>query len=86
MTLTFNEFFKKHNLRNKATSNTEIQQVLSFLSLNDVGIYLRTDLLNLMLVLSIYIHQKGRIGFVIYMEILLILMAVFVKRNYLNLS
>ena len=41
MILTFNEFIKKHNLRNKATSNIKIQQVLSSLSLNDVGIYLR---------------------------------------------
>ena len=41
MILTFNEFIKKHNLRNKATSNIKIQQVLSSLSLNDIGIYLR---------------------------------------------
>ena len=41
MILTFNEFFKKHNLRNKATSNIKIQQVLSSLSMNGVGIYLR---------------------------------------------
>ena len=39
--ITFNEFIKKYNLRNKATSNIKIQQVLSSLSLNDVGIYLR---------------------------------------------
>ena len=39
--MTFNEFIKKYNLRNKATSNIKIQQVLSSLSLNDVGIYLR---------------------------------------------
>ena len=32
---------KKFNLKNKATSNIKIQQVLSSLSLNDVGIYLR---------------------------------------------
>ena len=38
---TFNEFIKKYNLKNKATSNLKIQQVLSSLSLNDVGIYLR---------------------------------------------
>ena len=38
---TFNEFIKKHNLKNKATSKIKIQQVLSSLSLNDVGIYLR---------------------------------------------
>ena len=41
MILTFNEFIKKHNLRNKATSNIKIQQVFSSLSLNDVGTYLR---------------------------------------------
>ena len=37
----FNDFAKKHNLRNKATSNIKIQRVLSSLSLDDVGIYLR---------------------------------------------
>ena len=41
MILTFNDFIKKYNLRNKATSNIKIQQVLSSLLLNDVGIYLR---------------------------------------------
>ena len=39
--MTFNDFNKKYNLRNKPTSNKKIQQVLSSLSLNDVGIYLR---------------------------------------------
>ena len=39
--MTFNDFIKKYNLRNKATSNIKIQQVLSSLSLNDVGVYLR---------------------------------------------
>ena len=38
--MTFNDFIKKHNLRNKATSNTKIQYTLSSFSLNDVGIYL----------------------------------------------
>ena len=32
--------FKKFNLKNKATSRIKIQQLLSSLSLNDVGIYL----------------------------------------------
>ena len=39
--MTFNDFIKKHNLKNKATSNMKIQQILSFLSLNDIGIYIR---------------------------------------------
>ena len=39
--ITFNDFIKKFKLKNKATSNIKIQQVLSSLSLNDVGIFLR---------------------------------------------
>ena len=39
--MTFNDFVQKYNLKNKATSNIKIQQVLSSLSLNDVGIYLK---------------------------------------------
>ena len=42
--MTFNDFIKKYKLKNKATSNIKIQQVLSSLSLNDVGIYLRDGL------------------------------------------
>ena len=41
MILTFNDFIKKYNLKNKATSNIKIQQVLSSLGLNDICIYLR---------------------------------------------
>ena len=39
--MTFNDFIKKYKLKNKETSNLRIQQILSSLSLNDVGIYLR---------------------------------------------
>ena len=39
--VTFNEFLKKYKLKDKATSNVEINRVLSSLSLNEVGIYLR---------------------------------------------
>ena len=39
--ITFNDFVRKHNLKNQATSNIEIEQVLSPFSLNDIGIYLR---------------------------------------------
>ena len=44
MILTFNDFIKKYNLKNKATSNIKIRQILSSLSLNNVGIYLRDGL------------------------------------------
>ena len=36
-----NDFIKKYNLKNKATSNIKIQQVLDSIGLNNVGIYLR---------------------------------------------
>ena len=39
--MTFNELIKKYKLKNKATSNIKIKNILSSLSLNDVGIYLR---------------------------------------------
>ena len=39
--MTFNDFIKKYNLKNKATSNIKIQQVLNSIGLNKIGIYLR---------------------------------------------
>ena len=39
--MTFNDFIKKYKLKNEATSIIKIQQVLSSLSLKDVGIFLR---------------------------------------------
>ena len=38
--MTFNDFVRKYDLKNKPTSTIKIHQVLSFLSLNDVEIYL----------------------------------------------
>ena len=42
--MTFNDNIHKRSLKNKATSNIKIQQVLSSLSLSDVGISLRDGL------------------------------------------
>ena len=39
--MTFNDFVHKYNSKNKATSIIKIQQVLSSLSLDDVGIYFK---------------------------------------------
>ena len=39
--ITFNDFIKKYRLKNKATSNIKIQQVLNSIGLNSVEIYLR---------------------------------------------
>ena len=37
----FNDFIKKYKLKNKATSNIQIQKVLDSMRLNNVGIYVR---------------------------------------------
>ena len=42
--MSFNDFVQKYNLKNKATSNIKIQQVLCSIGLNNVGIYLRDGL------------------------------------------
>ena len=39
--MLFNEFIKKFNLKNKATSNIKIQKVLTSIGLDNLGIYLR---------------------------------------------
>ena len=39
--MTFNDFIKKYNLKNKSTKNIKIQQVLDSIGLNNVNIYLR---------------------------------------------
>ena len=39
--MTFNEFIKKYNLKNRATSNIKFHQVLFSIGLKNVGIYLR---------------------------------------------
>ena len=39
--MAFNEFIKKYDLKNKATSNIKIQQILNSIGLNNVNIYIR---------------------------------------------
>ena len=63
--MTFNDFIKKYNLRKKATSNIKIQQVLSSLSLNDVGIFLGDGPFESAVGIVNLHPSKGRIGFLI---------------------
>ena len=42
--MKFNDFVKKFDLKNKATSNIKIQQVLNSIGLNNIGIFLRDGL------------------------------------------
>ena len=41
--MTFNDFVKEYKLKNKATSNIKMQQVLDSIGLDNVVIYLRDD-------------------------------------------
>ena len=85
MILTFNKFIKKHNLRNKATSNIKIQQVLSSLSLNDIGIYLRDGPFESDIAI-VNLHPLKGTHWVCYInENTLIVMDVSLLKNYLNL-
>ena len=41
--MTFNDFIKNYNLKNKPTSNIKMQQVLDSIGLDNNVIYLRDD-------------------------------------------
>ena len=82
----FNDFIKKHNLRNKATSNIKIQHVLSSLSLDDVGIYLRDGPFATYVGIINLHHQNVLTGYYTLMKISSIHMVVPLLRDYLNLS
>ena len=45
MIMSFIEFIHKNSLENEATSNRKIHQIVSFLCLSDVGIYLKDNTL-----------------------------------------
>ena len=63
--MSLNDFIHTNKIKNKARSNIKVQQVLSSLSLDDIGIYLRDGSFKLILVLLIYTLQKVLVGFVI---------------------
>ena len=82
--ITFNDFVHKRDLKNKATSNIKIQQVLSSLPVNNIGIYLRDGPFKSdMGVVNLH-PSKGNV--VIKTKIILIVMVVLLLKNYLNLS
>ena len=83
--MTFNDFVRKNDLKNTASPNIKIQQVLSSLSLDGVGIYLRDGPFKSDIGIVNCIDQKVLIGFVILTKINLIVMDVSVQKNYLNL-
>ena len=41
--LSFKEFVEKYGLKNEATSNVKIKEILDILKINSTGIYMRDD-------------------------------------------
>ena len=82
--MTFNDFDHKYKLKDKATSNIKIKQVLSSLCLNDVEIFLRDDPFKTDTRIN-NLHLTKGTHWVLSTKIILIVMMLLVQRNYLNL-
>ena len=83
--ITFNDFVHEYNLKNKATSNIKIQQVLVSIGLYEVGIYLRDGSFSSDIGI-VNLHPSKGTHWVIYiLNIILILMGLHHIENYLNL-
>ena len=84
--MMFNDFIKIYNLKNKATSNIKIQQILLSLGLNDIGIYLQDGPFESDIGI-VKLHPTKGTHWVCYInEFFLIHMVVSLLKNYLNLS
>ena len=84
--MTFNEFIKKHNLKNKATSNIKIQQVHNSIGLNNVGIYLRDGPFESDIGI-VNLHPSKGSHWVFYInEKYFVVMVVHLQTNYVNIS
>ena len=84
--MTFNDFVHEHNLKNKATSNIKIQQVLCSIGVDNVGIYLRDEHFSTDIRL-VNLHPLKGTHWVTYInENLLIVLVLYAQRNYLNSS
>ena len=65
--MKFNDFVKKFDLKNKATSNIKIQQVLNSIGLNNVNIYLRDGPFSSDIGI-VNLHQSKRTHWVCYIN------------------
>ena len=83
--ITFNDFVYKHNIKNKATSNVKIYEVLKKIGLDSkVGFYLRDEVFSSDIGI-VNLHPLKRTHWVCYLnEFFLIVMVVHLQRNCLN--
>ena len=80
--MTFNDFIKKYNLRNKATSNLEIYEVLKNIGLDTkVEIYLRDGSFSTDIGIVNLHPSKGTHWVCFINENFLIVMVVHLQRN-----
>ena len=79
--MSFNDFVKKFDLKNKATSNIKIQKVLTSIGLDNVGIYLRDGLFSSNIGI-VNLHPSKGTHWVVYMnEIILTVMVVHLQKT-----
>ena len=84
--MAFNDFIKKYNLKNKATSDIKIQQVRSSIGLDNVDIYLR-DRPILSDIGIVNLHSSRVNHWILYMnEIFFYNYGCVSPKNYLKLS
>ena len=82
--MKIDDFVQKRNIKNIATSNVKLQQVLSLLNLISVGIYLGEDGLSSVIGI-VKIHPSKGTHWVCYInKHFLIQMVVLLLRNYLS--
>ena len=83
--MTCDDFVKKYNLKDKATSNREKQQVLDDIGLDNVGIYLQDGPFSTNVGILILHPSKGTHWIAYVNEFFFMFMVVVVPRNYLSL-
>ena len=84
--MSFKYFVHKNNLKKKSTPNIKVYQILSSLYLSNVGIFSRDGPFEFNIGI-INLHQAKMSHWVAYIneEIILIVMAGFLLKHYLNL-
>ena len=83
--MSFNDFVQKYKLKNQATSNIKIQQVISSIGLVNIKIYLTDGSLESAIGFVNYILIKKPIRYYKQTKIILIHIVLFLLKSHLNL-
>ena len=81
--LSFKEFVEKYGLKNEATSNVKIKEILDILKLNSTGIYMRDAMFTTDSGIVNLHPTKGTVWVILLLSFILIHMAVHLQLIYL---